>query len=269
MQWIDDGGAFAPPLAIRQEHSGAGVKTHKNPRAKHVGLLKSSGDKDHRMEQSIGMRQPVRVLLVDNSIFTLHGLKAFLSNRRNIVVVGAASTEAETFAAIQAYRPDVVILDVRVGHVSGIDLCKAIRKSHPNIGVLVFTAHEDKTLLHSAILAGAQGYLLKTAAADTVAKSIEIVSTGQAIMDQQLTQHVIAWVRDGGGVAGEKTESSCSREDRQLLSFLASGKTNKEIAQALHISPSAVNSRLQKLYKRLRISRRSEAARYFAQVEKD
>jgi two-component system, NarL family, response regulator DevR len=133
---------------------------------------------------------------------------------------------------------------------------------------LFFISHDNKDLLRAAILAGAQGYLLKTATADAVAKSIEIVATGQAIMDQQLTQQVITWVRDGGRSARESGKGNCSPDDLQLLSHVASGKTNKEIAQELNVAPNVVATRLQKIYKRLRISRRSEAARYYVHIEK-
>jgi len=142
-----------------------------------------------------------------------------------------------------------------------------IRETHPRVGVLFFTSHDNKDLLRAAILAGAQGYLLKTAAADAVARSIEIVATGRAIMDQQLTQQVIAWVKDGGRSARASIEGHCSASDLQLLSYVASGKTNKEIAQQLNIAPNVVATRLQKIYKRLRISRRSEAARYYVHLE--
>lgn len=221
------------------------------------------------METPTGRRTRIRVLLIDGSILALHGLKTFLSKSRHIVIVGIANTKVEALAAIRTYRPDVVVLEARVGQASGIDLCGTIRESHPHIGVLFFTAHDDRNLLHSAILAGAQGYLLKTASADAVVRSIEIVSTGQAIMDHQLTQQVIAWVRDGGRAAEETGKDRCSKNDLRILSFVAAGKTNKEIAQELNISPGVVSTRLQKIYKRLKISRRSEAARYYVRLEKD
>jgi two-component system response regulator DevR len=142
-------------------------------------------------------------------------------------------------------------------------------ESHPNIGVLFFTAHDDKELLRAAILADAHGYLLKGAAAEAVARSIEIVASGRAIMDQQLTQQVITWVRDGGLAGQERIPYCCSKEDRQLLSLVALGKTNKEMAQELDLVPRVVATRLQRIYKRLKISRRSEAARYYVQLEKD
>ncbi|MBH0204193.1 MAG: response regulator transcription factor [Nitrospira sp.] len=220
------------------------------------------------MDTFTGRREPVRVLLIDNSIFTLQGLKTFLLKSSCIVVVGTARTEAEAFASIGMCRPDVVVLDVRVGRANGIDMCRAIRESHPNIGVLFFTQHDDKNLLHAAILAGAQGYLLKTAAADAVVKSIEIVATGQAITDQRLTQQVITWLQDGNWESPGNAETGCSKDDRHVLSLVASGKTNKEIAQILNVEPRAVATRLQKIYKRLRISRRSEAARYYVCLEK-
>jgi len=220
----------------------------------------------HRhMDTSNRKRNPVRVLLIDDSVLILHGLKTILSKSSQIKIVGVARTQADALAAIQAHRPNVVVLEVRVGQSSGIDLCKAIRESHPNIGVMFFTAHDDKHLLHSAILAGAQGYLLKAAAADAVVKSIEIVATGEAIMDHQLTQQVIAWVRDGSRATQESGTDGCSRDDLLLLSRVAAGKTNKDIAQELNVAPGVVATRLQRIYKRLKISRRSEAARYYVQ----
>ncbi|THJ16856.1 MAG: response regulator transcription factor [Nitrospira sp. CG24B] len=221
------------------------------------------------MDQLTRLRAPIRVLLIDDSILTLHGLKTFLSTVPHIEILGIARTPSEAFDAIQAHQPNVVMLEARVGQASGIDVCKAMRESHPNIGVLFFTAHDDKELLRAAIMADAHGYLLKGAAAEAVARSIEIVASGRAIMDQQLTQQVITWVRDGALAGQERISYNCSKDDRQLLSLVALGKTNKEIAQELNLVPRVVATRLQKIYKRLKISRRSEAARYYVQLEKD
>jgi two-component system, NarL family, response regulator DevR len=219
------------------------------------------------MNKSTGIHQPIRVLLIDGSSLILHGLKTFFSKSSHIDLVGVARTRTEALAAIETCRPHVVVLEVFVGQLNGIDLCKAIREAHPNISVLFFSQYDNKDLLRAAILAGAQGYLLKTATAEAVAKSIEIVATGEAIMDQQLTEHVITWVRDGNGAAEEKAENRCSDEDLRLLSYVASGKTNKEIAQSLNVKPRDVTTRLMKIYKRLRISRRTEAASYYVQRE--
>jgi len=224
--------------------------------------------REHWMNKSTRQRNSIRVLLVDQSILTLQGLKTILAKRSHIEVVGVAHTAAKALSAINAYRPDVAMLEVRAENDSGIDLCKKIREAHPNIGVLFFTAHDDKDLLRSAILAGAHGYLLKTAKADAVTKSIEIVATGQAILDQQLTQHALTWVKDKGTASSGAVKGNVSGDDLRLLSYVTSGKTNKEIALELDVPPTVVATRLQRIYRRLRISRRSEAARYYMRVEK-
>ncbi|MFZ3012293.1 MAG: response regulator transcription factor [Nitrospira sp.] len=221
------------------------------------------------MDKLTGRREPIRVLLIDDSMLTLHGLKTFLSTIRHIEILGIARAPSEALDAIRVHQPDVVMLETRVGQISGIDLCRTIRESYPHIGVLFFTAHDDKELLRAAIMADAHGYLLKGAAAEAVARSIEIVASGRAIMDQQLTQQVITWARDGALAGQERIPYSCSKDDRQLLSLVALGKTNKEIAQELDLMPRVVATRLQRIYKRLKISRRSEAARYYVQLEKD
>jgi two-component system response regulator DevR len=221
------------------------------------------------MRGSRGVRKTIHVLLVDESMLTLHGLKAFVSKSKHIEVVGIATTCGKALTAIQTHRPNVVMLEVDVGRRSGIELCKKIREAYPNIGVLFFTAHDGKDLLRSAILAGAHGYLLKTAKADAVTKSIEIVATGQAILDQQLTQHALTWVKAKGSAVSVTAKGNCSRDDLRLLAYVASGKTNKEIALELDATPTVVATRLQRIYKRLGISRRSEAAGYYVHLEKD
>lgn len=226
-------------------------------------------NRDYLKESLIELRKPVRVLLIDDSIFTAHGLRTVLSRKRDMVVVSAVSTESEAFAVLRTCRPDVVVLDVRVGEASGIALCRTIQGSYPNTAVLFFTVCEDRNVLRAAILAGAKGYLLKNASSDSITAGIELVSAGKAIIDRQLTHHVLTWIRQGGGAGSRHVLKGCSNDDLTILSRVAAGKTNKEIAKELNIALSAVTTRLQKLYKRVKISRRSEAAGYFARMERD
>ncbi|NJL17494.1 MAG: response regulator transcription factor [Nitrospira sp.] len=121
----------------------------------------------------------VRVLLVDGSIITLHGLKSYLSESDHIIVVGTARTERAALTALKICQPDVVVLGVHVGRASGIDICRVMRESYPKIAVLVFSEYDDKHVLQSAILAGAHGYLLKIASREALVKSIELVATGR------------------------------------------------------------------------------------------
>lgn len=212
-------------------------------------------------------RAPIRVLVIDGSSIALYGVRAVLAKNRRIVVVATAGTEAEAVAALQTCQPDVVVLDVQVGPASGIDIANTIRESHPNIKIVFFSTHDTPHLLQAAILAGAHGYLIKTASGDVLAKGIEAAHAGQAMIDERLTKQVIQWVRAGVLTAPPATVEGCPEDDLRLLSHVAAGKTNKEIAQELNVAPRVVATRLQRIYKRLRISRRSEAASSFTKHE--
>ena len=224
-------------------------------------------NRERCMEQSDGVRPPIRVLVIDSSILTRKGIKDFFSRSHHIKIIGMAGTRQEALHIIHVEQPDLVLVEVRVGQDSGIDLCKTIRQLHSGVRVLFFTTHDDKDTLRAAIMAGAHGYLLKSATADSITKSLEIVASGGAIMDQHLTEQVIQWLRDGRTSGPEQWKATCSREERHLLSLVASGKTNKEIGEELNVAHTVVAARLQKVYKRLRISRRSEAARYYIELE--
>lgn len=213
--------------------------------------------------------EPIRVLLIDVSAIVLHGLKEALSKQNRTVVAGTARSELEAQQALQTCRPNVVILDVEVGCTSGINLCRTIHQSHPNVGVLFFTAKDDANLLRSAIGAGARGYLLKSASVEVLLKSIEAVAIGRAMVDPDLTHQVLAWIRDGVGVASQYSLADSTVEDLSLLSRVAAGKTNKDIAQELDVDQSVIASRLQRIYKHLRISRRAEAVSYFLKYERE
>jgi two-component system response regulator DevR len=212
-------------------------------------------------------RQQVRVLLVDQSDGVRQRLKTALATNPYTVVVGTARTPYEAGVLLHTCHPDVAVLDIQAGDLSSIHLCRTIRKSYPQIAVLFFTASDDHRLLKSAILAGAQGYLLKQASGEAVAKAIEVVAAGQAVVDQQLTPELLKWVRERTGPAQRTRSSRCSASDMRVLSLIAAGKTNKEIARHLNVTPGVFRARLLRIYKRLGISRRSAAASYFTRWE--
>ncbi len=217
------------------------------------------------MEPSGEIRQRVRVVLVHDSILDLERLKETLAKCSKIVVVATAHTKIETFHCIRSHRPDVVVLDVRVGRASGIEMCRTMRESYPKSAVMFLTANDDKRLLRSAILAGAQGYVLKMASGDAVAKAIEIVAAGQAIMDPQLTQEIFQWIRDKARPAQRERVDNGLEFDSRVLALIAAGKTNQEIARRLSVTPQVLLTRLRVIYKRLNISRKADADRYFSQ----
>lgn len=187
----------------------------------------------------------------------------------HVRVVATAQSTVDALSALEICRPTVVVSEVQVGRASGIDLCRTIRESYPKTRVLFFTDRDDQHLLRSAILAGAQGYLLKKASAEAVVRGIEIVSEGMAVMDPQLTPHIISWVREQGkGIPFQRLNES-SEDEIRVLTLMSAGKTNKEIAHELKISLGRLSTRLRALYKRLNISRRAEATNYYVQWRKE
>jgi two-component system, NarL family, response regulator DevR len=220
------------------------------------------------MAPSTGTRDQARVLLVDASPLILQGIQEILAKSPQVCVVGTAQSTDDALAAVQTCRPTVVVSEVQVGRASGIDLCRTIRESYPKISVLFFTNRDDQHLLRSAILAGAQGYLLKKASVEAVVRGIEVVSEGMAIMDPQLTPHIISWVKEQGRRLPFQRLNECSEDEFRVLALMSDGKTNKEIAQELKISPGQLSTRLRALYRRLKISRRVEATTCYEEWRK-
>jgi two-component system, NarL family, response regulator DevR len=219
--------------------------------------------KADRLEYSTDMPEPIRVLLVDDSALVLHGLTAILEESPNLVIAGTARTYEEAITAVRQCQPKVVLLDVRVGVASGIDLCETISARFPPTAVLFLTDYHDQALLRAAIHAGAQGYVLKSGSGVDLAKSVEIVAEGKAVIDSALVSHVITWIRDRAQASRPQSIEDCSKADVEVLSLIAAGKSNKEIAQELQATQTKIASRIQAIYKRLKISRRSEATSCF------
>lgn len=207
----------------------------------------------------------VRVLLVDESSRALHELETALSKQSRIMVVGTARTEVGAHAAVQTCQPNVVVLEMLFGRMSGINICRAIRQAHPHIAVLFFTAKDDASLLRLAIDAGAQGYLLKSASTEALLKSIEALAIGKAVVDPYLTHLVLTWMRIGRVRVPQDSFAGSSVDDLRLLSLVATGKTDEQIAQELGVDWCVIVSRLH----RLGIRRRSEAMRRILKDERE
>lgn len=249
------------PIMVRQAH--------------HERKVKEAMGSDTRchgnapMDKSCRSKEPIRVLLIDESVIALQGLKSLLSKQNLILVVGTACSEIQARVALETCRPNVVVLDVQIGSTSGISLCQTIRESHPHVGVLFFTAADEAHVLRAAIAAGAQGYLLKTASGEALMKSIEAVALGRAMIDRHLTPQVMRWIRDGIGAAPHSSLAGSSADDRRILSRVAAGKTNGEIAQELSMERRMVLTRLRRIYKRLNIFRRAEVVGCFLRYERE
>ncbi len=208
--------------------------------------------------------EKVTVLLVDDHEVVRVGLRSLLTRERRIEVIGEAGNAAEAIAQAARLRPQVVVMDVRLPDRSGVEACREIRSADPNVRMLMLTSYADEEAVFSSIVAGASGYLLKQIRGQELVRAIESVAAGQSLLDPAVTQKVLEKMQQLA--AGRQTDemTQLSPQERKVLALVAEGKTNKEIAVAMGLSDKTVKNYLSNVFDKLNLSRRSEAAAFFA-----
>ena len=207
---------------------------------------------------------PIRVLLVDDHVIVREGLKMVLGRDSRIRIVGEAGTAQQAVSEARRVNPDVVLMDVRLPAGDGVQACSDILEQCPQTRVLFLTSYADDDTVLAAILAGAHGYLIKEIGVETLAESIKRVAAGESILDPAATQRVLAWVKTHGGASPDASREALSPQEQRIVALVAAGKTNKEIAAELGLSPKTVKNYLSNIYQKLQITRRAQAAALFA-----
>ena len=209
-------------------------------------------------------QKKVTVLLVDDHEVVRVGLRSLLARERGIEVVGEAGSAAEAVAQAARLRPDVVVMDVRLPDRSGVEACREIRAEAPEVQVIMLTSYADDEAVFASIMAGASGYLLKQILGQELVRAIETVAAGQSLLDPAVTQKVLERVKRLASGHPPDEITQLSAQERRVLALVAEGKTNKEIAAALGLSDKTVKNYLSHVFEKLHLSRRAEAAAYFA-----
>lgn len=207
--------------------------------------------------------EPIRVLLVDDHELVRVGLQTVLSRQEHIRVVGEAATVEDAVSEACALKPDVVLMDVRLGGGSGVDACRAIRKSCPDTRVLFLTSYQDEEAVLAAVIGGAHGYLLKEINTDALLRAIYSVAQGQSILDPVITQPLLARMRSQQEDVSEPQRAALSSQQQRVLALVAEGKTNKEIGSSLELSDKTVKNYIRFIFQKLKVTRRAQAAAYF------
>ncbi len=202
------------------------------------------------------MRDGTRVFIVDDHPVVRAGLRELLKSSRDIVIVGdAEDSSAATMIRVREALPDVAIVDIRLREGDGIELCRLIKGMEPRVGVILLSAFWDDTLVRQALDAGADGYLLKDAEHFDLAKSILCVARGEPFFDAAIASAI---VRQARGRA-HQPEHALSQDDMHILRLVASGLTNKAIAESLYLSHHTVRDRLSAIMASLGAKNRTEA----------
>jgi two-component system, NarL family, response regulator DevR len=204
---------------------------------------------------------PIRILLVDDHEVVRVGLKKVLEADPQMVVAGEAAAAGEAVTRAQADRPDVVLMDIRLPDGDGIQACRDILATCPGVRVLFLTSFADDETVLAAVLAGAHGFCVKQMDVENLVQSIKRVAAGESILDSVATKRMLNWVRGGGAQPAE--QQALSPQEQRIVALVAEGKTNKEIAQELNLSPNTVKNYLSNAFQKLQITRRAQAVALF------
>jgi two-component system response regulator DevR len=208
--------------------------------------------------------RPIRLLVVDDHKVVRVGLRTLLGGTERIHVVGEAETMATAITEAARLKPDVVLMDIRLPDGSGIEACREIRAARPEARVLFLTSFVDDDAVMATIFAGADGYLLKEIDEDALIRAIETVAEGRSILDSAVTQRMLAKMKAHSAPPAESRSESLSSQEQKVLALVAEGQTNKEIAASLGLSDKTVRNYLSNIFQKLQVSRRSQAAAFYA-----
>ncbi len=208
-----------------------------------------------------GMRRQ-RIILVDDHEVVRIGLKALIERHPDMEVVAEASAANEAVAKCLAFKPDIVIMDIRLAGASGIDACREITAHLPETKVIMLTSYAEDDMLFAAIRAGAAGYVLKQAGGQEVIRAIETVGQGNSLLDPALTERVFVEVRRAARAQESSAFAQLTEQERRVLLLVAEGKTNREIAQELHLGQGTVRNYVSNILSKLGLANRAEAAAY-------
>ena len=210
------------------------------------------------------MSAPVRVFLVDDHEIVRRGVRELIDGEPGMTVTGEAGTADEALERIDEARPDVAVLDVRLGAASGIEVCRDIRSAHPEVGCLMLTSFSDDEALLDSVVAGASGYVLKRVRGADLVDSIRTVAAGGTLLPADTVEHARRRLRVGPREDPRLT--SLTGQERKIVDLLADGLTNREIGARLLLSEKTVKNYMSNVLAKLGMTRRTEAAVFAARV---
>ena len=207
----------------------------------------------------------VRVFLIDDHEVFRVGLRNIIERERDLSVVGEAGTGEEALAGVGSVRPDVAVVDIQLAQGNGIEVCREIRSRDPEVRCLILSAFCDQRDVSAAILAGAAGYVLKQRASKDLVEAIREVGQGGTALDPILADNALAQMRTR--VEPDPLLLRLSDQERHILELIASGLTNRQIAEKMFLGEKTVRNYVSHVLAKLGMHRRSEAAAYAARLE--
>lgn len=203
----------------------------------------------------------ISVGVVDDHMIVLDGIRAMAERTEDIEYWGGASSGREVLEMMSRGLPHVLLLDLRLASENGFEICRRVHEAHPSVRVVMFTAHGDVALLRESVRAGAVGYILKDASTRRIPDVLRHVHRNGSYFDPRLASETILAIAPESA----KAEPDLSERERSVLEMIANGRTNAEIAQAMHFSYHTIKLVVSDLLAKFGVARRTELARIAAE----
>jgi DNA-binding NarL/FixJ family response regulator len=206
----------------------------------------------------------IRVFLMDDHEIVRRGLADLIGLEDDMEVVGEAGSTREALLRIPAVHPQVAVLDVRLPDGNGVEVCRDIRSSMPEVNCLMLTSYADDEALFDAIMAGAAGYVLKEIRGNDLIEAIRHVAQGRSLLDPKATARVLDRLRNGG--PQDDRLAGLSDQERRILDRIGEGMTNRQIGESMHLAEKTVKNYVSSLLAKLGMERRTQAAAFVARM---
>jgi DNA-binding NarL/FixJ family response regulator len=203
--------------------------------------------------------EPIQVILVDDHAVVRKGIREFLEDEGDIRVVAEAADGETALVLIREYQPDVAVLDIQMPGISGIEVTRQLRSGGNAVGVLILTAYDDDPFIMAGIEAGANGYVLKSAAPEEIVRAVRAVYEGQSAVDPAVASKLIQYLSGRSTAAARKVPEALTDREVEVLALVAQGLTNRAIGRKLGISDRTVQGHLANIFAKLGASSRTEA----------
>jgi NarL family two-component system response regulator LiaR len=205
----------------------------------------------------------ISVLLAEDHVITREGIRRLLEAEKGVTVVGEAGDGEEAVQKVGELKPDVVIMDIAMPRLNGIEATRQIKLNNPRTAVLILSAYDDDEYVFALLKAGAAGYLLKSVGGDELTRAIQAVYKGEPVLDPVVARKVVNYFRLPGKAKGlERPSEHLSERETDIIKLAAQGMTNKDIADKLHLSNRTVEGHLRTIFNKLGVGSRTEAVLY-------
>jgi DNA-binding NarL/FixJ family response regulator len=205
------------------------------------------------------MEDTVRVLIAEDHPLFREGMRGRLDRVADVAVVGEAASGDEAVELAQKLEPDVILMDIKMPGLNGIEATREIQRANPQIGILVLTMFEDDDSVFAAMRAGAKGYLLKDSGGEGVVHAIRAVASGEAVFGPGVAERIIGYFSAPRAAAPQRAFPELTEREEEVLSLVAQGKSNREIARQLFVSLKTVRNHVSNILLKLQVADRAQA----------